>query len=117
MDDVAPYIARSVQIPEAYNDVFNIGADTPYSVQCLADTVARAFGVPPTIRYLPARTEVANAYSDHSKARRVFGAITKVDLDQGVARMAAWSREVGARESKEFEAIEIERNLPAGWQK
>jgi UDP-glucose 4-epimerase len=117
IDDVAPHIARCVEIPNAYNEVFNIGADTPYSVQCLAETVAHAFGVAPQIRYLPARTEVVNAYSDHSKARRVFGDELPVSLEQGVARMAAWARQVGARASTEFEAIEIARNLPAGWQK
>jgi UDP-glucose 4-epimerase len=117
IDDVAPHIARCVEIPEAYNEVYNIGADTPYSVQCLAETVAQAFGISPDIRYLPARTEVVNAYSDHTRAREVFGVTNTVSLEEGVARMAVWARQVGARVSKEFEAIEIERNLPAGWRK
>src|SRR4029079_5028428 len=30
--DVAPIIARSVEVKEAYNQVFNVGADQPYSV-------------------------------------------------------------------------------------
>src|SRR5690606_37688101 len=34
--DVAPYIARYVFVPEAYNQVFNIGADKNYSVKELA---------------------------------------------------------------------------------
>lgn len=117
IDDVAPHIARCVDIPEAYNDVFNIGADIPYSVRYLAETVAQALDVSPSIRHLPARTEVVNAYSNHSKARRIFGITNTVDLAEGVARMARWARQVGARSGKEFEAIEIDRNLPIGWRK
>ena len=68
IDDVAPHIAKSVNVPEAYGEVINIGADTPYTVKYLAEVVARAFGVEPEIQYLPPRNEVVNAYSDHSKA-------------------------------------------------
>jgi len=32
-----------------------------------------------------------------------------------VARMAAWAREAGARQSKSFDDIEIEKNLPPSW--
>jgi UDP-glucose 4-epimerase len=117
VDDVAPIIARSVHVPEAYNQVFNIGADTPYTVGELAATVARAFGVAPEIRYLPARNEVQHAYADHRKARRVFGQGDAVALAEGVARMAAWARQAGARASKPFGHIEIERDLPPSWRR
>ena len=115
IDDVAPLVARCVEVREAYNQVINIGADTPYTVNELARVVARAFGVEPMIRHLEARKEVLHAYSDHSKARELFGSGTTVDLDAGIARMAAWARGVGARRSKGFEEIEVSKNLPAGW--
>ncbi len=117
IDDVAPVIARSVDVPGAYNQVFNLGADTPYTVKHLAETVAKAFGVAPEIQYLPARNEVQHAYSDHSKARRVFGQRDAVSLEGGIARMAAWARGVGARVSRPFEHIEVERNLPPSWRR
>jgi UDP-glucose 4-epimerase len=47
ISDVAPVIARSIETPEAYNQVFNVGAETPYTVNELAETVARAMGVEP----------------------------------------------------------------------
>ncbi|NLG27305.1 MAG: NAD-dependent epimerase/dehydratase family protein [Chloroflexi bacterium] len=115
IDDVAPVIARSVEVPAAYNEVINVGADQPYSVQHLAETVASALGVAPDIRYLPARSEVQHAYPDHSKARRIFGEEPAVSLTDGVARMAAWARRVGARASRPFSAIEVTRNLPPSW--
>src|ERR1043166_5500447 len=67
IDDVAPHIARSVYVPAARGQVINIGADIPYSVNELTGVVGGAFGVRPTVRHLPARNEVAHAYSDHAK--------------------------------------------------
>src|SRR5207245_4087652 len=32
IDDVAPVMARSIDVPGAANEVFNVGAETPYSV-------------------------------------------------------------------------------------
>jgi UDP-glucose 4-epimerase len=115
IDDVAPYIANSVNVAEAYNEVFNIGADQPYTINYLAEVVARAFGVARDICYLPARNEVVDAYSDHRKAQRIFGQSAAIPLDEGVARMAHWAREVGARKSSTFRGVEVLRNLPPSW--
>jgi UDP-glucose 4-epimerase len=115
IDDVAPYIANCVNIPQAYGQVINIGADKPYTVKYLAEVVARAFGQEPRIQYLPARNEVVHAYSDHVKARRLFGQGATIDLEDGVQRMAEWAQRVGARQSQEFENIEVRRNLPPSW--
>ncbi len=72
--DVAPVIARSIDVPAARNEVFNIGADEPYSVNELAEAVAAAMGVEPEVVHLPARNEVMDAYSVHDKIEGVFGA-------------------------------------------
>ena len=116
IDDVAIPIAKCVNIPEAYNQVFNIGADKPYTVNELAEVVSREFGVEPNIKHLNARNEVMHAYSDHTKAHKVFGDPTGIDLQEGIRRMAEWARRVGARQSQEFDNIEITEKLPDGWQ-
>lgn len=115
IDDVAPIIAQSVDVPEAYNQVFNVGADQPYTVTHLAETVARAFGVKPEVKHLPARNEVQHAYPDHSKVRRVFDQGVAVELEEGIARMAAWAQRIGARAAQPFSNIEVTRNLPQSW--
>jgi UDP-glucose 4-epimerase len=115
IDDVAIPIAKCVDIKDAYNQVFNVGADKPYSVNDLATVVCKEFGVEPNINYLSARNEVLHAYSDHTKAHRVFGDPTGIDLQEGIARMAAWAKRVGARQGQEFENIEITEKLPDGW--
>ena len=116
IDDVAPVIARSIDVPQAANEVFNVGADTPHTVIDLAHTVARAFDVAePEIEFLPAREEVVHAFSDHAKLHSVFGHETAVPLDDGLRRMADWAREIGVREPVRFESVEVLRNLPPSW--
>ena len=116
IDEVAPIIARSVEFPGAYGQVFNIGADQTCSVNELARTVADAMGAPLDLRHLEARHEVRHAYASHDKVRRVFGDLAApVPLSAGIARMAAWARQHGSRESQKFGEIEIRKNLPPSW--
>lgn len=116
IDDVAPLIARAVERPAAYNQVFNVGADVPYSVNDLARVVSAAMGVPLQVNYLDARHEVQHAYASHAKAEAVFGdLLRRLPLEEGVGRMAAWARQHGSRETRPFTGVEIERNLPPSW--
>jgi len=115
--DVAPVIARSVQIAEAYNQVFNVGSDVPYTLNALALEVARAMGVAPQIIYNQTRNEVKHVYASHEKVKRVFNPPPPVPLDIGLKRMADWVTAVGSRAGKKFDQIEINRNLPPAWLK
>lgn len=117
IDDVAPIIASSGELPTARNQVFNVGADVPYTVNELAEIIAHAMGYPCKVNHLDARNEVKIAFSDHSEAERVFGTRKKTSLREGVAKMAAWVREHGARESNVFEGVEVLKNMPASWAK
>ncbi len=113
--DVAPVIARAVEVPAACGQTFNIGADTPQTVNRLAVIVAEAFDAKPDIVHLPARNEVVHAYASHERVREVFGQGPATSLDNGVACMAAWARQVGGREPVRFKGIEVEKNLPPSW--
>ncbi len=113
--DIAPLIAESIEIPAAYNQVFNVGADQPYSVNELAFAVAKSMGVPPQITYLPPRNEVKDAYSSHEKIEKIFGKRPVTSLEDGLEAMAAWVKQVGSRQSQKFKNIEINKNLPAIW--
>ena len=113
--DVAPIIAEAVEVPGAYNQIFNIGADVAYTVNDLARAVAHAMKAETEITYLAARNEVLNAYSSHDKVRRVFGSRQAHTLDEGLEKMASWVKQHGARSSKHFDGIEVTRNLPQAW--
>jgi UDP-glucose 4-epimerase len=115
ISDVAPIIADAVDVPSARNQIFNVGANIPYTVNDLARIVAGAMGRDCKVLHLDPRNEVKVAFSDHSLAESVFGSRPKVPLEDGIQSMAAWVRDHGARESSIFENIEIPRNLPPSW--
>ena len=115
INDVAPVIAESINFPAARNQVFNVGADVPFTVNQLAKVVAAAMEASCNVRHLDARNEVKLAFSDHSKAQRVFPVLTKTSLEDGIRRMALWVKDHGARESSVFKGIEISKNLPPSW--
>ena len=115
---VGDILAALVEAPfnaGAFGQVFNVGADQPYTVNELAGAVARAMGMEPRIIHLEARNEVLNAYSSHDKVDRVFGCRPGTSLEEGLARMAAWVQWHGARQSRDFEEIEISRGMPLAW--
>jgi UDP-glucose 4-epimerase len=116
VDDVAPVIARGPLVPAAYNQVFNIGADTPYTILQLAEEVAAAFGRPANVLHLPARNEVVHAFSDHTRVRNTFRPPPPIDLRTGIRRMAEWVKGRGPATPVRFSDIEIREKLPAGWE-
>ncbi len=113
--DIAPSIANCVNIPAAYNQVINVGADKDYTVKELAHTVMEAMGIKGELRYLPARNEVMHAYSDHSKAKQLFGDTANTTLLEGLQKMEAWAKKTGIKKSSKFENIEITEKLPTFW--
>jgi UDP-glucose 4-epimerase len=113
--DVAPYIAKSVIVQEAYNQIFNIGADRDYTINELAETTMNKMGINGKLRYLPPRNEVVHAYADHSKAKKIFQINSTTNLADGVLKMSEWAKKVGITKSKKFKDIEILEKLPAFW--
>jgi UDP-glucose 4-epimerase len=114
--DIAPVIAAAPQTPGVRQQVFNVGADQPYTVNQLADAVRIAMGVPehPVVHH-ESRNEVRHAYSDHAKARAVLGTPQPTGLEDGLTRMVSWARAQGPRATAPFAGIEIEKNLPPSW--
>jgi UDP-glucose 4-epimerase len=118
IDDVAPVIAKSIEMKEAYNQVFNIGADTPYTVKELATLIHTEFDVEGEVEFLEARNEVMHAYSDHAKVQQYFGDLIKnINLEEGVRKMSKEVKDKGPRSGKKFEGIEVEKNMPPAWKK
>jgi UDP-glucose 4-epimerase len=74
-------------------------------------------GVECKLHHLDPRIEVKHAFSSHEKVAKIFGIRPATSLEEGVQRMVDWAKQVGARKSKEFENIEIEKNLPPSWAK
>lgn len=117
--DIAPIMAKSMEVQGVYNQIFNIGADVPYTVNQLANETIKAMNAEDKypIKYLPPRNEVVHAYSAHEKVRKLLGYETNFTLAQGLKRQADWAKETGAKKSKDFDNIEITEKLPPSWAK
>jgi UDP-glucose 4-epimerase len=115
--DIAPVLAQAPTNPDARNEIFNLGADTPVTVNQLAREIGKVMGVTPELRYLPARHEVVHAYAIHKKVREAFdlGEDSETPLEVGLSRMWPWVQEHGARKTPKFGNIEVPKNLPSVW--
>ena len=116
VSDVVRPIAAAPTLAGASGEIFNVGADQPWSVNDLAELVRVEMGAPdhPIVHH-DARKEVLHAFSDHAKLARVFGAQDPVPLPDGLRRMCGWAREHGPRSTAPFAGIEIEKSLPPSW--
>ena len=115
VDEVAPVMVEAALTPSSWNEVYNIGADTPYTVNQLVDLIASAFQVEPRVNYQPAREEVKIAYSSHEKIHRAVRCQPPVPLAEGIHRMAEWAKVHGPRRGSVFSRVEIREKLPPLW--
>lgn len=115
VSDVAPLIAKGPLVNGARNQVFNVGADSHFTVLELARAIAEEFHSPLSVRHLPERNEVVHAFADHAKVRSVFAPPSPTDLRAGIRKMAEWVKAHGPAKPVEFKNIEIEKGLPPSW--
>lgn len=116
VSEIAPIVAHSVERPQVFNRVFNLGTDIPHTVLEAAHTVAEALDVQARIRFLEPRQEPTEAYCTHDLAREVFGDLMmNVPLDKGVRQMVAWAKQnVRSPKDRRIE-IDVRKNLPPFW--
>jgi UDP-glucose 4-epimerase len=115
IDDVAPIIAQSVEYEDATTRVFNIGGDSPCTVNELAAIIAKHMEVEPQKVYLRLREEVYAAWCDHNELNSVFKHRPQTPLLSGIAKMVEWAKAQKQRQVKFPSEIEIQKNMPEGW--
>ncbi len=113
--DIAHLIAESPLVERARNEIFNVGAENVYTINQLTEEVAKVLGLEKRVKYLPERSEVKVAFSDHKKCREVFGEYQETPLPEGLLKMAEWVKKVGCRKGQRFEQLELTRGLPPIW--
>jgi len=113
--DVAPCIAKAPFIPEAFNQIINIGAKKVYTLNELAEKVKLAMASDIEPIHVPERFEVKHAYCKSEKAEKLLGFKDKTSLEEGLARMAKWAKSIGPMQPIVWESYEIEEKLPDFW--
>lgn len=115
IDSVAVPMTDCLDLPRTQGQIFNVGADTPCTVNRLARAVMQAMGQTARIVHLPARDEVVHAYASHAKVKKFFSMLPPLPLDEGLSRMALWAKQHGPRRTEPFARIELTDHLPPSW--
>ncbi len=114
--DIAPCIAEAPFIPEATNEIINLGAGREYTINELADTVVNAMGVDIKPEHAPKRFEVEHAYCTTEKSKRILGFQDKTSLKEGITKMTEWAKKKGPMPPTIWDGYELTKNLPEYWQ-
>jgi len=115
--DITPYIAQSATNDQATNQIINIGSDKPYTINQLANIINSYFPQKTEIVHLPSRVEVYQAFSSHSKAKKIFNITQTTPMEVGLKNMIDYAQKIGPLKTKKFKKIEIEEKLPESWKK
>jgi UDP-glucose 4-epimerase len=117
IDDVTPYIAKAGMIDETKGEIINVGPLEEFTINELAHTILAAFGSDLEPLHLPDRPrEVKHAYCTNDKAKRLLGYKTSVTLQEGIARMVAWAKELGPQEFQYLDELELSGDkIPKTW--
>jgi UDP-glucose 4-epimerase len=113
--DIAPCIARAPFIEEAKNQIINLGAAKAYTINELVEEVIKAMSSDLRKVHVPPRFEVKHAYCTIDKSEKILGYKDKMSLQEGLARMAKWAKEVGHMTPITWEDYELEHMLPDFW--
>ena len=95
VEDMVEGLLLALEHPAAVGESFNIGnARSAVTIFDLAQRIKRLSGCPGEIVYRPLTyVDVELRIPDVKKARELIGFEAKVDLDEGLERTIAWSRE------------------------
>ena len=115
--DILPACVACLNNTKSHGQVFNLGSDTPTTVLQLANLLIQISGMPCSIKHLPERHEVIDAFSSHKKAEAFFGSFPKTTLEEGIEKTWSWAKtqKISLRPLP-FE-VEVAQNLPPSWAK
>ncbi len=119
VSQVAAIIAESVDDSSTWNQTYNVGGDTPYTVNWLASMVHLLSETTTGRKYLPARNESKHAHSSHEKVKRAFpsASLKGEDIGECLKGMIEEARKRPLPAIKPLPRIEIQQNLNPAWTK
>ncbi len=96
-DAVDAYVRVLAAGPRLAGSVFNIGTGQQTSIRDVADLVVRVTGSKSSVEVIPGRrSDLPALCADTGRIERELGWRAETPLADGIARMAAWLREVNA---------------------
>ena len=125
IDDFTPYILKSGFSQKCNGEIINIGPSKESSINDVARIVLDNFfpdgKIPAHLKpqYLKLRPqEVVEAYCTNDKAVKLVGYKTTVSLEEGIAKMIIWAKEIGKQKFVYLRELELEnKEVPKTWSK
>jgi len=116
IEDIVEPCIRAGFDDKVVGEVINIGASKAYTLNEIAKIVLEEFPSDLQPIHLPGRIcEVKEAYCTVEKSIKLLGYRDKTTLREGIRKTIEWAKEVGPKEPKYLERVEIEKNLHPAW--
>ncbi|MGN7821870.1 NAD-dependent epimerase/dehydratase family protein [Chitinophaga sp. 22536] len=95
IDDVVTATIKALEMPEANNQIFNVGSGTATNVITVAETLKRLYGsvVDVTVSGNYRLGDIRHNYADLSKIQRLLDFTPEYDFDKGITQFVAWVNE------------------------
>ena len=91
--DVAQACRLALEVPAAAHQVFNVGSGHHYTVQEIAEAIARVLNkeyIEPEITENYRVGDIRHCFADISLARKVLGYAPRITLDEGLKELSEW---------------------------
>lgn len=91
--DIVSASILALRSPAAPGRTINVCSGRSVTIRELAEMVARALGIPISIRFAPARTEdVRHVRGDPALGKELLGFEASTSLEEGLSKTADWFR-------------------------
>ena len=91
--DIARACRLAMEVPEADNEVFNIGSGNSYTIKEIADKLSKQLNkehLEPIITGKYRVGDIRHCYADISKAKKILGFTPEVQFEDGMKELAEW---------------------------
>jgi dTDP-L-rhamnose 4-epimerase len=112
--DVARVCTEVLENEKVNYNVYNVGSGEPLTIKSIAEKIAKVYGknIKPEITFKFRKGDVRHCYADSSKIKKDIGFSPEVDFEDGMKKLAEWSRTATAVDNYEKAHREmVERKL------
>lgn len=119
IDNFTPHAFKLLLEGPTDGQIINIGPTETFTINHVAAVVLNAFDSKLTPVHYPDRPrEVKHAFCTAGKAEILLGYKTEVSFEDGIARMAAWAKELGPQPLNYLDDLELVNDrAPTTWSK
>jgi dTDP-L-rhamnose 4-epimerase len=93
VSDIAQACRLALEVPQAAEQVFNVGSGRQYTVREIAERMARVLGregIEPEITGNYRVGDIRHCFADITRARQVLGYEPRMTLEKGLVELASW---------------------------